>query len=119
MAVAEKEREGGVEGEGEGGRRDAVLRRIGAAHAAAAEAVLRGMEGAEGASIVAFEEEVRCQGEHSRESRTGRPAQQQCSGFGYVVLSLFARPEAVVCVMACYNSRSVLSPGACPLQRGG
>lgn len=42
-----------------GGRRDAVLRRIGAAHSAAAEVVLRGMGDAESASIVAFEEEVR------------------------------------------------------------
>lgn len=40
-------------------RRETVLRRIGDAHAAAAEAVLNGMGDAEGASIVAFEEEVR------------------------------------------------------------
>lgn len=48
-------------GEG-GGRRETVLRRIGDAHAAAAAAVLEGMGDAEGASIVAFEEEVRGRG---------------------------------------------------------
>ncbi|CAM9765911.1 unnamed protein product [Ectocarpus sp. 4 AP-2014] len=55
-ALARRE-EGGAGGGG--GRRDAMLRRIGDAHAAAAAAVLRGMGAAEGAAIVAFEEEIR------------------------------------------------------------
>ena len=69
VAVAEKEREGGVEGEGERGRRDAVQAQIRVAHAGAAEAVLPGVRGA---SIVIFEEEARGLRGHSRESRTGQ-----------------------------------------------
>ncbi|CAN0492748.1 unnamed protein product [Ectocarpus sp. 12 AP-2014] len=57
-SVVARTEEGGTGGGG-GGRRDAMLRRIGDAHAAAAAAVLRGMGAAEGAAIVAFEEEIR------------------------------------------------------------
>lgn len=67
-AVARRE-EGGTGGGG--GRRDAMLRRIGDAHAAAAAAVLRGMGAAEGAAIVAFEEEVR-QSDRERERERGK-----------------------------------------------
>lgn len=59
VALGEGAESRGREG---GGRRETVLRRIGDAHAAAAAAVLEGMGDAEGASIVAFEEEVRRRG---------------------------------------------------------
>lgn len=51
---------GGCRRQGKRGRggRETVLKRIGNAHAAAALSVLKGMRGAEEASIVAFEEEV-------------------------------------------------------------
>lgn len=48
-----------VLGSSERSRQDTVLRRVGEALASAAEAVVQGMSAAEGASIVAFEEEVR------------------------------------------------------------